>query len=275
MGIPISDSQAVLQNTKLDMSHQEASRLVEHLQTMWEGYCTDGEGNSNGCEWLPVEQIGSMMCQELGYEDEPEFEDALKGSFADFLDKLPYVVKQEKNGKLYFQIKPELPRSQWRATKMTVKISSTADLWRTCYKSPYATIEIPELEFEFSADGKRHTDSIYNHIGSAVYNLGNYVQQGNSGLSDDHKNKIMDTVIALNMFLDVPVPWTWVVHDPSGMSEFKPMDGHVEVEYLEPEPAAEPAAAAAAAEPAAAGEAAAGEAAAGEAAAEQPQEQQQ
>lgn len=74
--------------------------------------------------------------------------------------------------RLYFQIKPELPRSQWRATKMTVKISSTADLWRTCYKSPYATIEIPELEFEFSADGKRHTDSIYNHIGSAVYNLG-------------------------------------------------------------------------------------------------------
>ena len=74
--------------------------------------------------------------------------------------------------RLYFQIKPELPRSQWRATKMTVKIASTADLWRTCYKSPYATIEIPELEFEFSADGKRHTDSIYNHIGSAVYNLG-------------------------------------------------------------------------------------------------------
>jgi hypothetical protein len=39
------------------------------------------------------------MCQELGYEDEPEFEDALKGSFADFLDKLPYVIKQEKNGR--------------------------------------------------------------------------------------------------------------------------------------------------------------------------------
>jgi hypothetical protein len=40
-----------------------------------------------------------MMCQELGYEDEPEFEDALKGTFADFLDKLPYVVKEEKNGR--------------------------------------------------------------------------------------------------------------------------------------------------------------------------------
>jgi len=46
-----------------------------------------------------------------------------------------------------------------------------------------------------------------------------------TGLSDDHKNKIMDTVIALNIFLDVPKPWTWVLHDPSGTSEFKPMEG--------------------------------------------------
>eukprot|EP00882_Tetradesmus_deserticola_P015583 GHRQ01016607.1.p1 GENE.GHRQ01016607.1~~GHRQ01016607.1.p1 ORF type:complete len:218 (+),score=111.77 GHRQ01016607.1:397-1050(+) len=213
-----------------------------------------------------------MMCQELGYEDEPEFEDALKGSFSDFLDKLPYVVKQEKNGRPYFQIKSDLPRSQWRSTKMSLKINSTADLWRTCYKSPHATVEIPELEFEFSADGKRHTDSIYNHIGSAVYNLGMYVQQANSGLSDDHKDKIMDTVIALNAFLDVPVPWTWVVHDPSGMSDFKPMDEHVEVEYLEPAPAAAEPAAGEAAEPAVAEEAAAAEPAVAEE--EQAQQQQ-
>lgn len=38
------------------------------------------------------------------------------------------------------------------------------------------------------------------------------VQQANSGLSDDHKNKILDTVIALNIFLDVPKPFTWIVH---------------------------------------------------------------
>jgi C4-type Zn-finger protein len=58
---------------------------------------------------------------------------------------------------------------------MTVTVSSTSDLWRVCLKSKWARIEIPELEFEISADGKRHTDSIYNHIASAVYNLGNYV----------------------------------------------------------------------------------------------------
>lgn len=37
-------------------------------------------------------------------------------------------------------------------------------------------------------------------------------QQANSGLSEDHKNKIMDTVIALNILLDVPKPYTWIVH---------------------------------------------------------------
>jgi hypothetical protein len=59
---------------------------------------------------------------------------------------------------------------------MTVAITSTQDLWRVCLKSKWARIEIPELEFEISADGKRHVDSIYNHIASAVYNLGNYVR---------------------------------------------------------------------------------------------------
>lgn len=72
---------------------------------------------------------------------------------------------------------------------MTVPIKDTSDLWRVCLKSKWARIEIPELEFEISADGKRHTDSIYNHIASAVYNLGNYVSCGcqqYSALSTQH-----------------------------------------------------------------------------------------
>lgn len=77
----------------------------------------------------------------------------------------------------YFQIKPDPPREQWKPVKMTVKINSVNDLWRVCLKSKYARIELPELEFEISQDGKRHVDSIYNHIASAVYNLGHYVQQ--------------------------------------------------------------------------------------------------
>eukprot|EP00775_Hariotina_reticulata_P013024 gene13024-13153_t len=205
MGRPIEDDTTgagLLAKTKIDMSHQEMSRLLQHLEELWAGYT-----------------------QELGYEDEPEFEDALQGSFSDFLNCLPHAIKKTENGREYFQLKVDPPRSEWKPVKMTVKINEVSDLWRVCLKSPYARVEIPELEFEISADGKRHVDSIYNHIGSAVYNLGNYVQQANTGLSDDHKDKIMDTVIALNIFLDVPKPWTWIVHDPSGLSEFKPMEG--------------------------------------------------
>lgn len=41
----------------------------------------------------------------------------------------------------------------------------------------------------------------------------------------DTAAKIMETVEQLNILLDVEKPWTWIVHDPSGISEFKPADG--------------------------------------------------
>lgn len=228
MGIPVSNS-GLLEASKIDMSHQEMDRLVTELEGIWSSFAIDGDGQPTGVEWLPVDHVGSALCNDLGYEDMPEFEDALKGTFEAFLDHLPHVIKEVRNGRAYFQIRPDPPQSSWRACKMTVKIESTKDLWRVCLKSPNARIEIPELEFEISADGKRHIDSIYNHIAAAVYNLGNYVRQAGSSLSEDHKSKIMDTVIALNIFLDVPKPFTWILHDPSGSSEFKPMED-VEVE---------------------------------------------
>jgi hypothetical protein len=98
MGRPI-DGEGLL-GASMDLSHQEMSRLVGHLEELWSGFTQDGDGNSNGCEWLPVEQVGQLMCQELGYEDEPEFEDALKGSFTEFLGRLPHVVlKNNENGR--------------------------------------------------------------------------------------------------------------------------------------------------------------------------------
>jgi hypothetical protein len=39
----------------------------------------------------------------------------------------------------------------------------------------------------------------------------------------------METVEELNRLLDVDTPWTCIVHDPSGLSEFGDMD-QVEVE---------------------------------------------
>jgi C4-type Zn-finger protein len=148
----------------------------------------------------------------------------------------------EGSGNLVFRIKPDPPRDEWKPVRMTVVVRDVADLWRVCLKSQHARVEIPELEFEISADGKRHIDSIYNHIASAVYNLGQHVRQCKGALSADHADKIMDTVIALNAFLDVPKPWTWIVHDPSGISEMKPLEGVV-VEHPAAEGAAPEAAA--------------------------------
>lgn len=42
--------------------------------------------NPSHQSWLPVDQIEVLLIEELGYEDQPEFEDTLRGSFLDFLD---------------------------------------------------------------------------------------------------------------------------------------------------------------------------------------------
>lgn len=38
----------------------------------------------------------------------------------------------------------------------------------------------------------------------------------------DQKEKIMDTVTQLEGLLDMDEPWTFILHDPTGASEFKP-----------------------------------------------------
>jgi hypothetical protein len=242
MGDVPAPTNPLLDAAKVNMSHQEMDRLVSELETIWVQVAVDpSDGTSTGVEWLPTEGVAKAICNVLGYEDIPELEDALKGTFVEFLDRLPYVVKREnqEDGKTYMQLKPDPPRDSWEAVRMVVKINSSEDLWRVCYKSPNAWVEIPELEFEILQDGKRHIDSIYNHISAAVHNLGKFVSQS-GGMSEVHRQKIMETVDALKRYLDVPEPFTWVVHDPAGMSEFKPMDD-VEVTHpdLEAESAAE------------------------------------
>lgn len=228
MGNPINQG---LEGSRIDLSHQEMERLVRNLHEIWDCFATDGEGNATGVEWLPVDGIGMALVDDLGYEDIAEFEDALGGSFGDFLDKLPGIEKKLDNDRWFFKVLPEPPQSEWKPVRMTLQVLNRSDLWRVCLKSPYARIEIPELEFEVSVDGKRTIDSIYNHIGSAVFNLGQYVSSSRHAMSEHDAGKIMETVEALNVLLDVEKPWTWVVHDPSGLSEFKPSDGVV-VEYL-------------------------------------------
>lgn len=206
---------------KIDMSHQEMERLVSELEAMYQ---------ATPAEWITVEAIANYLMHDLGYEDMGEFEDALNGSLEQFLSALPNIeLSEDDKGRRVFKVKPELPREQWKALKMTFPIKDRKDLWNVCFKSPYARIEIPELEFEFSADGKRHIDSIYNHMAAAIFNLGMHVR--GAGLSEDHKNKIMDTIIVLNVLLDVEKPFTWVVYDPTGQSDFSKMEGVLVEEY--------------------------------------------
>lgn len=60
-------------------SHQEMDRLVSELESIWKCFAFDGDGEPTGVEWLPVDHVGQALCTDLGYEDMPEFEDALKG----------------------------------------------------------------------------------------------------------------------------------------------------------------------------------------------------
>lgn len=98
-------------------------------------------------------------------------------------------------------------------------------------------------------------DALYHHIAKAIQNIGMHVQQlaHYNQLSKEHEDAYADTLIGLNKLLDVDVPFVLKVNDPSGLSQFKPMDG-VEVTYTDEE---EVAAAVAAAEAAAAEEPAA------------------
>jgi ZPR1 zinc-finger domain len=73
------------------------------------------------------------------------------------------------------QIKEDPPAEEWEPTKHTFKIKTTQDLWRVCHKSKTGRICVPELEFEIQADGQRHIDTIYNHIGGAITNLAAHV----------------------------------------------------------------------------------------------------
>ena len=82
--------------------HKQLSRLVPiptpPPQPLPHTDTTDQDG-PNGVEWLPVDQVENLLIEELGYEDQPEFEDALRGSFIDFLDNLPHVTKKQQNDK--------------------------------------------------------------------------------------------------------------------------------------------------------------------------------
>jgi mediator of RNA polymerase II transcription subunit 31 len=179
------------------------------------------------------------LCVSLGYEDEDELEEALGGSLVDFLAALPHfevVWPEQSNGTE--QAPPE-PKAKMRPDlghegtsreprRIALTVSERDDLWRVVLQGPRATVEIPEIEFAIRPESKRRIDTIYNLIAAAVYNLGDHVRLNSrvpGSISDEDATKICDAIDSLNRLLDLEQGFTFVLSDPEGISDLKPMEG--------------------------------------------------
>ncbi|TPX56224.1 hypothetical protein PhCBS80983_g04676 [Powellomyces hirtus] len=215
MGIPVTQPDPAFSK----LSHQEVSRIIEEIEKAYA---------LMGVEWLPSEPIAQLLCRELGYEDIEEFKDAIGGSFTDLLNTLPDVQTQrDEEGNVRFRVEPEPEQKDWVPRTLIVNVTERSQLWNVLLKSPYGALEVPEMEFAIQRNGVKRVDSLYNHIGNAIFELGAHVRT--VPLSRDHNDKIVDCIGSLNELLDVPLPWTCVVLDPSGISRFADMS-NVEIE---------------------------------------------
>jgi hypothetical protein len=200
--------------------------MIEELHTVYE---------MSNTEWLQATPVASFLCTQLGYEDVAELEDALHGTFSEFLRLLPdveirieesklsnSVVQEEDDVAIYFKVKPEISPDEWVSKKMSYRITQRGQLWNVFLKSPYCRVEIVEAGLEISADGRKKIDTIWNYLSSAALDLGMHVQS-NRGMSDGDTDKTVAVIESLAQLRDVETPWTFLVIDPSGISEFTDM----------------------------------------------------
>eukprot|EP01065_Artemidia_motanka_P024493 TRINITY_DN2926_c0_g1_i1.p1 TRINITY_DN2926_c0_g1~~TRINITY_DN2926_c0_g1_i1.p1 ORF type:complete len:424 (+),score=178.33 TRINITY_DN2926_c0_g1_i1:72-1274(+) len=208
---------------KFNLAHQEMARVMTELETIY---------SAQPCEWLPVEALGNMLSQELGYEDVAEFEDALQGEFCDFVDCLPHTeISYNERGTKVLRIRPH--PADMPPRRMRLRITERRQLWHVFLQAPDARVILPEIEeFEFQPMGQRRIDSVYNHIASAIYNLGKHVQDSlrvPGSMTPEVEGRFLDTIHLLNKALDVEHPFTWLVEDPTSASLWQPLDD-VEIE---------------------------------------------
>eukprot|EP00039_Didymoeca_costata_P010970 m.149828 g.149828 ORF g.149828 m.149828 type:complete len:276 (+) comp15019_c3_seq2:307-1134(+) len=217
----------------LNLGNQEVERILNEV----EENCDLVVETAGKDAWLPSEGIQNIMIANLGYEDVDQFEDALGGTFQQFLNALPHMETKIQDdgssvdGQFVFKLKTPPAAYETHGIKMTIKVSESKDLWRTLMKSPEATIIIPELEFEIGASVKRQIDAVYNHCTTACFNLGQHIRDQGGSMSADTKEKIADCIDQVNNLLDIPHPWDLVIVDPSGKSIVEPNEG-VKVELL-------------------------------------------
>lgn len=211
-----------------NVSHQEVERILSDVEVWYETANRD-----TGLEWLPVESIGQFVCMELGYEDQDEFEDAIQGSFEDFLKSFPHIIvrpagAEEGQKVAMFRVEALKPKEPAR---LTLEIRNSKDLLDTTFlKSMDAVVKVDEegLGFEISADQRRAIDSLYNHLANAKYELEKHSEalgkETGGAVTAGSLQGILGTAKGLGELLDVERPFKIVVEDPSGLSEFKPAD---------------------------------------------------
>eukprot|EP00227_Mantoniella_beaufortii_P016444 CAMPEP_0197576740 /NCGR_PEP_ID=MMETSP1326-20131121/1644_1 /TAXON_ID=1155430 /ORGANISM="Genus nov. species nov., Strain RCC2288" /LENGTH=298 /DNA_ID=CAMNT_0043139705 /DNA_START=48 /DNA_END=944 /DNA_ORIENTATION=+ len=215
----------LLDSFKIDISHQEMERIIVELEMIYK---------TQPGKWLPIYGIRNMLADDLGYEDEDEFEDALKGSFKDFIGALPHIEVDSQESELQpglirdvFRVIPDPPKEDCQPQRLVLRIEGRADLWRVLMLHPGAWCEIPELEFEIGADHRRRVDSVYNHIAASIFNLERHVEMlgaDDAGAASERQG-IKDACEELRKVLDCDTPCSFVVHDPEGLSAFKPSEG--------------------------------------------------
>jgi mediator of RNA polymerase II transcription subunit 31 len=226
--VPLSeeDSQGakMLEAFSVDISHQEVERIIIELEEIY---------RTQPGEWLPIYGIGSILANDLGYEDEDEFEDALKSTFEEFVNKLPMIECKDVESELQpglirkcWRLIPELKAENRRPRCLKLALKVKSDLWRILMRAPGSSIEIPEIEFYAGGDIKRQIDSVYNHLSQACFNLESHVQHmASCAANPEEQQGIIGTIERLRRMLDLDEPCTMVIRCPTGETAFKPMDG--------------------------------------------------
>lgn len=213
---------------RLNLAHQETDRILGELEANCEAVIDAGGVDA----WIPVPGLESFICNQLGYADTDEFEDALGGTFEEFLNTLPHIESRQNNEESRMEIRMRKPEGDGRGFIKKLRIKKSEDLWRTLYKAPGATLTIPQMEFQIGGSEKRELDAIFNHISTAMFNLSTHVSNGQ--VEGEQKEGILDCVEQLSKYLDIEEEWDLILTDPSGKSIFKPDDG---IENLPLDPA--------------------------------------
>jgi len=214
-----------------NVSHQEIERVLSESEEWWRA-----ANEQTGIEWVPLDGIKNFLCQDLGYEDIDEFEDALQGTFEEFMRCFPHIelrtsiaVADENDEPSWeFRVRPLRPGPP---RKMCLRVEDSRQLLDTCFmKAPDAEIELPAIGMTIGADQKRIIDSLWNHVERAKQNLETHATSLGGG--SEEAAKLLEVVQQLASMLDVEEPFVLLIHDPTSQSELNPVDG-VEIEELE------------------------------------------